>query len=222
MPKVQTIYETMLTALGPSRWWPGDTPFEVAVGAMLTQNTAWTNVEKALVNLKAAGPLTPAALLAMPEDQLAEHIRPSGYFRRKAGRLRNFLAFLADQAHNDDSSLDDPSLPMLRGRALYDLRPELLSVSGIGPETADSILLYALDLPAFVVDAYTHRMAVRHGLVDESAGYDELAETFASGLPQDVQIYNECHALIVRTAKHWCKKSNPQCDTCPLAPLLPA
>lgn len=221
--RLMDMYQAMLDALGPSGWWPGETAFEVAVGAILTQNTSWANVEKAMATLRSAGLLTPAAMLDISEAALAEAIRPAGYYRLKAGRLANFLRFLRDEAEdhgNGAADLESPDLPMLRGREVRDLRERLLSVRGIGPETADSILLYALDLPVFVVDAYTARIALRHGLASEEAGYYELQEIFASALPEDVALFNEFHALIVRVGHHWCGKREPKCQDCPLAPFL--
>lgn len=208
-PLLRRYFETMLAALGPSGWWPADTPFEVAVGAILTQNTAWTNVERAITALKAAGVLAPAALAALPEEDLAELIRPAGYFRVKARRLRHFLAFLAEHGGTMDAL-----------RELPDIRQRLLEVPGIGPETADSILLYALEVPRFVVDAYTRRIFHRHGLVPEDIGYHDLQALFEDALPPDVALYQEFHALIVRTAKEWCRP-RPRCAGCPLGPLRP-
>ncbi|MBZ4684611.1 MAG: endonuclease [Desulfomicrobiaceae bacterium] len=207
---LRQYFETMLAALGESGWWPAETPFEVAVGAILTQNTAWTNVERAITALKAADVLSPAAMLALPEAHLAELIRPAGYFRVKAKRLRHFLTFL--QAHGGD---------ILALREVPHIRERLLEVSGIGPETADSILLYALEIPSFVVDAYTRRIFHRHGLVPEDISYENLRAYFADALTPDVNLYKEFHALIVRTAKEWCR-AKPRCALCPLAPLLPS
>ena len=206
------MFDAMSAALGPSRWWPGDTPFEIAVGAILTQNTNWRNVEKAIANLKAGNLLDARALHALPLPELAELIRPAGYFNIKTRRIANFLAFLRDEADYDLESLKD--------RSLDELRPQVLSVSGIGPETADSILLYALDFPTFVVDAYTARMMGRHGLAWEDIDYHELQAIFMDALPHDVAVYNEFHALIVRVGKDWCKKKAGLCDTCPLKPFL--
>ncbi|MDO9583149.1 MAG: endonuclease III domain-containing protein [Desulfomicrobium sp.] len=205
-------YHAMRAGLGPSGWWPGQTPFEIALGAILTQNTAWANVEKALHNLRAAGLLDPQALFRVREEELAALILPSGFFRIKAVRVRNFLQFL-DRACGLD-------LETLQDRTVEQLRPALLEVSGIGPETADSILLYALGLPSFVVDAYTRRIFSRHGLVPADIGYGELREFFMDALPQDASLYNEYHALIVRTGKGWCAKREGKCALCPLAPYL--
>lgn len=217
---LMSLYKSMAAHFGPCRWWPGETPFEVAVGAVLTQNTAWRNVEKALALLKAGGPLTPARLLAMPGDELEEALRPSGFYRLKTARLRNLLAFMA----SFPGFADDADLAFMRRRDTGTLRNELLNVKGIGPETADCILLYALGRPSFVVDAYTRRLVGRHALlppgVPHSLPYDGLREFFMDALPLDVSLYNEYHALIVRTGNVFCKKTRPLCHTCPLGPFL--
>ena len=207
-----SLYEAMLGALGPSDWWPGDSPFEIAVGAILTQNTNWTNVEKAVSNLKARGVLDAEAMYALPPAELAELIRPAGYYNIKTKRLRNFLGFLGSEA--------DFEITALKDRALHNLRPQVLSISGIGPETADAILLYALEFPVFVVDAYTFRMLGRHGLADEDMDYHALQAVFMDALPEDVALYNEFHALIVRVGKDWCKKKAGLCASCPLGPFI--
>ncbi|MEF2229474.1 MAG: endonuclease III domain-containing protein [Pseudodesulfovibrio sp.] len=206
------MYETLLESLGPSRWWPGDSPFEVAVGAVLTQNTNWANVEKAIGNLKTRGVLDARTMYALPPGELAELIRPAGYYNIKAKRLRNFLGFLGREADFDILSLKD--------RTLRDLRPQVLGISGIGPETADAILLYALEFPVFVIDAYTFRMLGRHGLADEDMDYHGLQAVFMDALPEDVALYNEFHALIVRVGKDWCKKKAGLCASCPLGPFI--
>jgi len=206
------MYDAMLEALGPSHWWPGETPFEVAVGAILTQNTNWSNAARAIANLRTAGALTPASLAALPDARLAELIRPAGYFRLKATRLKNFLRFLRDEAGLSMAALD--------GKGLATLRPKLLEVKGVGPETADSILLYALRLPTFVVDAYTRRILSRHGMLPEDAGYDEMRDLFVGALDPDPALYNEYHALMVRVGKDFCRPKAPRCTSCPLAPFL--
>jgi endonuclease-3 related protein len=205
-------YRAMRAELGPSRWWPGDTPFEIALGAILTQNTAWANVEKAMHNLRESGLLEPRALARLTDGELAMLIRPAGAFRVKAARVRNFLNFLHEKC--------DLDMDGLRGETVEGLRPALLEVSGIGPETADSILLYALGLPSFVVDAYTRRILGRHGLIPEDIGYGELRDFFMDVLPPDTALYNEYHALIVRTGKNWCAKKAGKCASCPLAVFL--
>jgi len=206
------LYHAMLAELGPSSWWPGETPFEIAIGAILTQNTAWSNVEKAIANLRARNLLAPRALAEVGEEELTELIRPSGSFRVKAGRVRNFLRFLDWRCGMD--------MARLAREDLDELRPALLQVSGVGPETADSILLYALDKPSFVVDAYTRRILSRHGMVAENVGYADLRGYFMDVLKPDVRLFNEFHALIVRTGKTWCAKKAGRCAQCPLARFL--
>lgn len=213
MPRITTesllqMYRAMLEALGPSRWWPAQSPFEVAVGAILTQNTNWGNVEKAIANLRAHDLLTPGRMAAAADAELERHIQPSGFYRQKARKLRAFLDFLNEADGFDFMGLDRWETPELRDR--------LLRVKGIGPETADSILLYALGRPVFVVDAYTARICHRHGLVPEDVGYDELQALFTDRLPEDAALYNEYHALLVRVGKDWCRKKQPLCATCPL------
>lgn len=210
---IRSLYQAFAQALGPSLWWPGETPFEVAVGAILTQNTNWKNVEQAIANLKAAGAMTEKGLRSLPPARLEELIRPAGYFRIKTNRLIDFLDFLEQEAELDIQSLGSGN-PV-------ELREKLLSVRGIGPETADCILLYALGKPVFVVDAYTVRLFGRHGLIPEATDYHEVQDIAQSALPENVQDYNEFHALIVRAAKQWCRKSKPQCAACPARHLLP-
>ena len=218
---VRAIYQSMLAAMGPSNWWPSENPFEIAVGAILTQNAAWSNVEKAMANLRREDVLNPHALLAVPQDALATLIRPAGYYNLKAVRLRNLLTYMVDQALTRGLDPTDRDLGMLRNRPLQELRPELLGITGVGPETADAILLYALELPTFVVDAYTRRMAARHGLIQASDDYHEIQAIFAQAMPQDVSVFNEYHALIVRLGQGWCAKQQPRCAGCPLEHLLP-
>jgi endonuclease III related protein len=210
--KIRQSYRLLHEAWGPRDWWPAETPLEVCVGAILTQNTSWTNVERAIANLKAADVLSVERLWNMPAESLAELIRPAGYFRIKAARLRNFLALLVERYEGRLEKLFE--LPTER------LRAEVLAVSGIGRETADSIVLYAALRPVFVVDAYTYRIAFRHGIVDQDADYDLLQETYASAIEADVQVYNEYHALLVETGKRHCRKQAPHCQGCPLGPLL--
>lgn len=202
------IYHRLYAHFGPSHWWPGEGPLEIMVGAILTQNTAWTNVEKAIRRLKAEGALTAPALDQTDEAVLAEWIRPAGYYRVKAQRLKAFFRFFLEQYQGQ--------VEVMRRRPLEILRKELLSVKGIGPETADSILLYALELPSFVVDAYTHRIFSRHRLIPEEIGYEELRAFFMDRLPEDPALYNEYHALLVRLGKTFCKKTRPHCSDCPL------
>lgn len=206
------IYNRLFAAYGPQHWWPGESPFEVLIGAVLVQNTAWQNVARAIDNLKQADLLEPHELYGVPEEELEELIRPAGYFRVKGRRLRNLLELLVDRY--------DGSLDAMFASGLSTLREELLSVNGVGPETADSILLYAGGLPTFVVDTYTHRVFARHGWIEFNADYHAIKEHFESGLERDVALYNEYHALLVRVGKLHCRK-RPKCDGCPLAELLP-
>jgi endonuclease-3 related protein len=207
-------YEAMSGVLGPMRWWPAKTPFEVIVGAILTQSTAWGNVEKAMDNLRAAKMLTPSAILRVAPSRLAALVRPSGYFRQKAKKLKAFAQFLRTEYGG--------SLKRMFRTPTPDLRQKLLSVHGIGPETADSILLYAGNHPVFVVDAYTHRIFGRHGLIGGKPDYEDVRALFEAALPPHPPILNEFHALIVNTGKNWCRKSVPRCADCPLRHLLPA
>lgn len=206
--RLSIMYDRLLSEFGPQHWWPADSALEVAVGAILTQNTSWSNVERAIANLKTAGLMSLEALSSLPIGLLAEYIRPSGYYNVKAGRLHNLLA-LINEHHNGslDDFLDQP-LPLLR--------TELLSVKGIGRETADTILLYAAHLPIFVVDAYTHRILVRHEVVDPEYDYESIQELFMDHLPNDPALFNEYHALLVCAGKKYCKKSKPDCSACPL------
>jgi endonuclease-3 related protein len=206
------VYGRLLAAYGPQHWWPGDSPFEILVGAVLVQNTAWQNVRKAIDNLKRADLLEPHALYEVPAEELQDLIRPAGYFRMKARRLRNLLKLLVEKY--------DGSLEVMFRTDLATLRAELLAVNGVGPETADSILLYAGGLPTFVVDAYTHRVFARHGWIEFDADYYAVQEHFESGLERDAALYNEYHALLVRVGRLHCRKT-PQCGGCPLAGLLP-
>ncbi len=213
------MFAAMEKALGPSRWWPADTPFEVAVGAVLTQNTAWANVEKALDRLKAAKALHPASMAALSEAELEEAVRPAGFFRQKGKTLRHLLDFLASNGGLGGVPSDD-DLSCLAKRETEDLREALLGVRGIGPETADCILLYALGRPSFVVDAYTRRIFHRHGLVADDISYAELRDFFMEALEPDTAFFNECHARIVRVGKDFCRKSGALCAACPLRPFL--
>lgn len=207
------IYDRLFAFFGQQYWWPGETPFEIIVGAVLTQNTAWTNVEKAITNLKDMGLLTFDAVVALPHATLADLIRPCGYFNVKASRLHNLLSMIQDRYDGD--------LDLFAQEELFSLRQSLLEVKGIGPETADSILLYAASKPIFVIDAYTHRLLSRHGLADEEgANYHEMQELFMASLPNTPILFNEYHALIVRVGKEFCKKSRPRCTECPLAEML--
>jgi len=215
-PNLLDVYERLFAAFGPQHWWPGDTPLEICVGAILTQNTAWVNVEKAIANLKAAGLLdgereSIARLLAMPDDDLAALIRPSGYFNLKVKRLKGFLRFVQAETGGDLSALFK--------QPLAELRPKLLAVYGVGPETADSILLYAGGLPTFVVDAYTLRIMSRLGVAGEGVTYHQMQEVFEKALPRDVGLFNEYHALLVALGKDWCRPRGPRCGGCAVAGL---
>jgi endonuclease-3 related protein len=201
------IYNTLYNAFGPQHWWPGDTPFEIAVGAILTQNTNWGNVEKAIKNLKKDNVLDAEILHKMSHKRLASLIRPAGYFNIKAKRLKNFLSYLCNHCSG--------SMKKMGTGDTHILRENLLDVNGIGPETADSICLYALERPVFVIDAYTKRVLNRHGLAPEKATYHELQEFFHKNLPPDVDLFNEFHALLVMLGKHYCKPK-PKCEGCPL------
>ena len=207
-------FQAMSGALGPMHWWPARTPFEVMIGAILTQSTAWSNVERAIANLRDAGVLTPAGIAGLPVSRLAELVRPSGYYRQKALKLKAFVRFL-------DSKYGG-SVRRMFASPTSQLRQELLGVRGIGPETADSILLYAGKHPVFVVDAYTHRIFGRHAVIDGKGHYEQVRALFEQALPRDAQLFNEFHALIVNTGKTWCRKSRPRCHQCPLQELLPA
>jgi len=206
--KFKEIYTLLHDHFGPQGWWPGNSPFEIMVGAVLTQNTNWENVRKAISNLQEAGMLSFPALSALPVDDLAQLIKPSGYFNIKARRLKNLLQMIIERYSGKLELFLDEDLP--RGREA------LLSVNGIGPETADSILLYAANQPVFVVDAYTHRIFSRHDLTAEETDYHSLQEQFHDRLPQQSALYNEYHALIVTLGKGFCKKNNPRCTQCPL------
>ncbi|HWQ03301.1 MAG TPA: endonuclease III domain-containing protein [Candidatus Nitrosotenuis sp.] len=209
---LQQYFDALFAALGPQRWWPGRTPFEVIVGAILTQNTSWTNVERAIANLRREKLLTPAALERVPQARLARLIRSSGYFRQKARKLKSFVKFLRREYSG--------SLRKMFKAPTDKLREQLLAVHGIGPETADSILLYAAQKPVFVVDAYTKRILVRHELAGKMDGYEEIRALFENALPQETQLYNEFHALLVMTGKHWCRTRAPRCEACPLRQFL--
>lgn len=216
---LQKIYKILYDYFGPQNWWPADSIFEVIVGTVLTQNTNWQNVSRALDNLKEDNLLSLTVLHSLPLDFLAEKIRPSGYYNIKAKRLKNLLDLLAADA--DESSSDEKILADFFNDDLQNLRQKLLTVKGVGPETADSILLYAGHKPIFVIDTYTYRILVRHGLVGEETDYNEMQELFMGELPDDPQLFNEYHALLVRLGKEFCKKRNPLCQACPLRIVEP-
>jgi endonuclease-3 related protein len=248
--QIRSYYHALFRSWGPQHWWPAESRFEMIVGAYLTQNTAWTNVEKALTNLREAGLLSMAGIRRVPLKELERLIRPAGYFRQKARRLKIFVSYL-DRRYSG-------SLTKFLARPTAELREELLNLNGIGPETADSILLYAGNHPVFVVDAYTRRILARHEILSEKASYEEIRELFEQALapvaesvsssekienqplmggfsgaahqPSRVstakrtalaQVYNEMHGLIVGVGKNYCKKSQPRCDQCPLQKFMP-
>lgn len=212
-----SVYQALYQHYGPQHWWPGDSPFEVMVGAVLTQNTAWTNVEKAIANLKSEDCLEPSSIAEMPHDHLAALIRPAGYFNVKANRLRNFCVWLQQQGGESP----------LKEWQTNELRHGLLSVNGVGPETADDMMLYAFEHPVFVIDAYTRRLFSRLGMIEGDEGYETLRHGFEESLSsevtktrQRVTLYNEFHALIVVHAKDYCRK-RPLCNACCLENLCP-
>jgi len=202
------IYNLLYKKFGPRYWWPGDTRLEVIIGAILTQNTAWGNVEKAIANLKRRGLLRVKGLSRVSERRLAGAIRPAGYYNVKARRIKNFLAFL-------NTAYKGSITRMFRAQTRR-LRSELLNVKGIGPETADSILLYAGERPVFVVDSYTKRIFSRHGYIGKDADYEETQGLFSETLPLDAGLFNEFHALIVELGKNLCRSKKPLCDECPI------
>lgn len=202
---LRRIFDTLHAAFGDQHWWPADSDYEVMVGAVLTQNTAWRNVERAIANLRREDLLEPAAVMALPEEQLAEQIRPAGYFNIKARRLRNLTAAL----------LDDGGVDAWWHWETDALRRRLLQVNGVGEETADSILLYVFRRPVFVVDAYTRRIFTRLDLLVGDEAYGTIAERFHAGLPGDSGLFNEYHALIVRLGNRICRP-RPRCGECPL------
>ncbi|MBI4824281.1 MAG: endonuclease III domain-containing protein [Nitrospirae bacterium] len=206
------IYRALYSAFGPQKWWPGDSPFEIAVGAILTQNTNWRNVEKAINNLKRQKVLAPKKLHELPIERLSELIRPAGYFNIKAKRLKSFISFLLNDYH--------ASMKAMAKEDADTLRKKLLGINGIGHETADSILLYALGKPIFVIDAYTKRVLGRHKLIRHDEPYERFQEFFHSSIKRNVRLYNEYHALLVRVGKLFCKTKAPLCKHCPLKIIL--
>lgn len=202
------VYKKLFSCYGPQHWWPGNSPFEIMVGAILTQNTAWLNVERAINNLKLNDSLTPQKILDTPSSKLAEWIKPSGYFNLKAQRLQNFCQWYVDAGELAALSLCETST----------LRKQLLTINGVGPETADDILLYAFERPVFVIDAYTRRLFSRLALPEHDAAYEPLRHVFETNLEADVSLFNEYHALIVRHVKDICKRT-PVCERCCLANL---
>lgn len=206
--RVNLIYQRLYSHFGPQYWWPAKEPFEVIVGAILTQNTNWQNVEKAIGNLKKYKLLGPGKIFKLPHKRLASIIRSAGYFNIKAKRIKSFLDFFIKYYNG--------SIKRMSKSDAASLRQQLLSVNGIGPETADSILLYALDKPVFVVDAYTKRIFSRHRLIPQDADYGEVQNLFMQNLNGGTKLFNEYHALLVRLGKEFCLKNKPKCKICPL------
>lgn len=205
---IKRTYNSLFKQYGPQHWWPGDTPFEIMVGSVLTQNTAWLNVERAINNLKQADALSAETILSTHHARLAKWLKPSGYFNIKAKRLKNFCQWYVEQG----------GFKSLAKLDTHDLRTQLLSVNGVGPETADDIVLYAFERPVFVIDAYTRRIFSRIGMIDGDESYEELRSHFESALKSDVSLFNEYHALIVKHGKDICK-TRPRCDQCCLTSL---
>jgi len=209
-PRLLAVYKELYKAFGPQKWWPAKTRFEVIVGAILTQNTSWSNVEKAINNLRKARLLYPDKIKKLSAARLARLIRPAGYYNIKAKRLKNFVTFLYEKYGG--------SIDKLASEKSGALRDSLLGVNGIGPETCDSIMLYALKKPVFVVDAYTKRIFSRHGFFKQSCDYHDVQRYFMASLPKKGKLYNEYHALIVRLAKEFCR-AKASCILCPLKKL---
>lgn len=209
--KLLALYDGLYKTFGPQHWWPARTKFEVIVGAILTQNTAWSNVEKAIANLAGEKLLNPSSLKDIKKKKLAFLIKPSGYYNIKADRLKSFLNFLYKKY--------DGSPKKMFSRDVQNLRLELLEVKGLGKETVDSILLYAGKKPIFVVDAYTKRILSRHNAISNSDDYDDIQRLFMDNLPHDESLFGEYHALLVKLAKDICKKM-PRCDRCPVRDIL--
>lgn len=208
--KLIKIYKKLLRCFGPQHWWPGETVLEIIIGAILTQNTSWKNVEKAINKLKSKNILNYPSLKKITEEKLAVYITSSGYYRIKARRIKSFLGFLEKKYKG--------KIYNLKRIKLEKLRKELLSINGIGPETADSILLYALNKPIFVIDAYTKRIFSRHNFMSHNVSYETAQRFFMQNLPKDIFLYNEFHALIVKVGNIYCKKT-PECVKCPLNSL---
>jgi endonuclease-3 related protein len=202
------IYKRLFSAYGEQHWWPGKDPFEIIIGAILTQQVAWKNVEKALAALKATDLLSPETLLHAPLDEVAALIRPTMYYNAKAKKLHSFLLFLQERHHGDLEDLFSLNISVMR--------EELLGVHGIGEETADSIILYAAGKPSFVIDAYTRRILQRVGLISGAEPYAALRDLFMENIPRDAKLYNEYHALFVRHGKERCRSRDPLCSDCPL------
>lgn len=209
---LEEIYKKLFKHFGPQNWWPAKSSFEVCIGAILTQNTTWKNVEKALQNLEKFSLLDPFKLYHLELKELSILIRPSGFYNLKAKRLKNFVKFLVEEYQGDLSKMFSEELNTLRNK--------LLKLKGLGQETVDSILLYAGNLPIFVVDKYTYRILSRHKLIPEEISYEELQTFFMENLPKEVKLYQEYHALLVACGKEFCKNKNPNCNLCPLTFLF--
>jgi endonuclease-3 related protein len=203
---LKEIYRRLLAVYGPQHWWPGETPFEVIVGAILTQSAAWTNVEKAILKIKNAAVMSPAAMQLLSQTELAELVHSCGYYNMKAKKLLAFVEWLSLRYNGD--------LDRLFGRELSPLRQELLEVHGIGEETADSILLYAGNKPIFVIDAYTRRIVDRLDMAVKGPRYADYQDLFMRNLTSDVVVFNEYHALLVALGKYCCLKTSPRCALC--------
>lgn len=206
---LEEVFKRLYKEFGPQEWWPSDTNFETIIGAILTQAVNWSNVEKAIINLKKAGVLSPEKIKDIDQSNLALLIKPSGYYNMKARKLKAFTSFLFKEY--------DGSFKLMFKQELQVLRDELLDVYGIGPETADSILLYAGEYPIFVIDAYTRRIFYRMGYIPENINYHDFQELIMDNFKISVDNYNEFHALLVELGKNYCKRKNPLCSSCPLA-----
>ncbi|MBU4252245.1 MAG: endonuclease III domain-containing protein [Candidatus Omnitrophica bacterium] len=206
--KLKLIFKRLYAVFGAQHWWPADSVFEIMVGAILTQNTNWSNVQKAILMLKEKKLLTAPKLYALPQKQLAGLIKSAGYYNVKAARLKSFLKFFFD--------CYAAKIKLMGAQDLKTLRAQLLAVKGIGPETADSMLLYALNKPVFVVDTYTKRILSRHGLIKAETDYSQCQDIFMRNLNHDARLFGEYHALLVKLGKDYCRKQNPKCETCPL------
>ncbi len=206
--RINKLYRLLYREYGPQGWWPGDSQLECILGAILTQNTSWKNVEKAINNLRKSNLISIDKLKLLTTDELAQLIRPSGYFNQKALKIKNFIKFITENYN--------ASLERMFDEEMYVLRDKLLSIKGVGPETADSIILYGGNKPIFVIDTYTYRVLSRHGLVPEQTSYNEMQELFMDSLNLDPGIFNEYHALLVKVGKEHCKKRIPVCTGCPL------
>jgi endonuclease-3 related protein len=210
-PKFYKAYDALFAHYGEQRWWPAESRLEMMLGAILTQNTSWTNVEKALFNLRKADALKFQPLENSSREDIAESIRPAGFFNQKSSTIKGMINIIRDHF--------DGSLNKLFELEISELRTELLSWKGFGKETADCIILYAAKKPVFVVDAYTKRICMRHGWIDEKETYDDIAHLFTDNLPEDIQLFNEYHALIVQVCKDHCR-TKPKCEGCPLESFL--